>query len=267
MKKNGGMFIKNKSGQVTIFIILALLIVILGVLIYLFFPKIKTTIGLEAKSPPAFIQACIEEEIENNVNLLSLRGGSVNPGHYFLYDNEKIEYLCYTNEYYIPCVMQQPMLKQHIEKEIVKEIESEAKECFKILKENYENDGYEVNLRVGEINAELLPKRIVLTFENSLTLEKDTTERYDTFRVVVNNNIYELVSIANSILNWEARFGDAETTLYMNYYHDLKVEKLKQTDGTTIYILTDRNNENKFQFASRSVAWPPGYAIEIKTGQ
>jgi hypothetical protein len=48
----------------------------------------------------------------------------------------------------------------------------------------------------------------------------------------------------------------------MNYYHDLKVEKKKQLDGTNIYILTDRNNENKFQFASRSVAWPPGYGAE-----
>ena len=44
----------------------------------------------------------------------------------------------------------------------------------------------------------------------------------------------------------------------MNYYHDLKVEKNKQTDGSTIYILTERDTENKFQFASRSVAWPPG---------
>jgi len=56
-------------------------------------------------------------------------------------------------------------------------------------------------------------------------------------------------------------FGDAETTTYMNYYRDLKVEKKKKTDGTTVYIITDRNDGNKFQFASRSIAWPPGYAI------
>jgi len=77
--------------------------------------------------------------------------------------------------------------------------------------------------------------------------------------VILNNNLYELVSIVNSILNWEARYGDSETTIYMNYYHDLKVEKKKQSDGSTIYILTDRNTLDKFQFASRSVAWPPGY--------
>ena len=94
-----------------------------------------------------------------------------------------------------------------------------------------------------------------------LTLTKGGAEKYDSFRVVLNNNLYELVSITNSILNLEARYGDAETTIYMNYYHDLKVEKKKQSDGTTIYILTDRNNKNQFQFASRSVAWPPGYEI------
>ena len=76
---------------------------------------------------------------------------------------------------------------------------------------------------------------------------------------MLDNNLYELASIAESIVEWEATYGDSETTTYMNYYHDLKVEKKKQTDGTTIYIVTNRDTRNKFQFASRSVAWPPGY--------
>jgi len=45
----------------------------------------------------------------------------------------------------------------------------------------------------------------------------------------------------------------------MSYYHGLKVEKLNQEEGSTLYILTDKDTENKFQFASRSVAWPIGY--------
>jgi len=47
----------------------------------------------------------------------------------------------------------------------------------------------------------------------------------------------------------------------MTYYRDLKVEKKKQTDGSTVYILTKMDSGDKFQFASRSVAWPPGYGI------
>ena len=75
----------------------------------------------------------------------------------------------------------------------------------------------------------------------------------------MNNNIYELTSIAESILNWEAQYGDVETMTYMSFYKDLKVEKYKQTDGSKIYILTNRNTGDKFQFATRSYAFPAGY--------
>ena len=256
MKKIGE---KNNRGQVTIFIIIAIVIVVMGVLIFLFYPQIKTGLGFEEKNPSAFIQACIEEEIENSVEKLSLQGGSINPEHYILYDNEKIEYLCYTGDYYKTCIMQQPMLKQHIESEIKNEIKEEVKVCFDSMKESYEKRGYSVNLRPGETNIELLPKRIISTFDYSLTLTKKDSETFDSFKVILNNNLYELVSIVNSILNWESSYGDSETTIYMDYYPNLKVEKKKQSEGSTIYILTERDTENKFQFASRSVAWPPGY--------
>jgi len=248
----------NKRGQVTIFIIIAIMIVVVGILIYLYSPKIKSTLGFEEKNPVQFIEGCLKEDVETAVSKLSLRGGSMNPENYVLYGDEKIEYLCYTNQYYISCVMQQPMLKEHIENEIKNEIKSKADECFDSMKESFKARGYNVNLKKGPINVELLPKRIVTTFDHVLTLTKDSSETHEKFKIVLNNNLYELVSIANSILNMEASFGDAETTNYMNYYHDLKVEKKKQTDGTTIYILEDRNKGDKFQFASRSIAWPPG---------
>ena len=182
--------------------------------------------------------------------------------HYILYQDSKIEYLCYTSEYYKPCSVQQPLLKEHIESEIENEIKPAVVNCFNELKNSYESRGYTVNLRPGNVRVELLPKRVVARFNYTLTTTKTDTERYDSFNVVLNNGLYELVSIANSIIDWESEFGDAETTLYMSYYPDLKVEKLNQVDGSTIYILTDRNTGNKFQFASRSVAWPPGYGID-----
>ena len=248
----------EKKGQVTIFIIIAIVIVALGVLLYLFLPQIKVNFGFATDNPSEFIQNCMEDKIENTVKILSSQGGSLNPENYFLYSDEKIEYLCYTNEYYIPCVVQQPLLKQHIENEIKIGIRAESDSCFESLKQSFENQGFSVNLKAGDIKVELLPKIMVVMYNRSLILTKDSTERYEKFDVVLNNNLYELMSIANSILGMETQYGDSETTIYMNYYHDLKVEKKKQTDGTTIYILTDRKTEDKFQFASRSIAWPPG---------
>jgi len=249
----------NKRGQVTIFIIVGIIIVVFAILIYMFYPSIKSNLGFGSQNPSAYMQTCLEDDIVNSVDVLSAQGGSIKPEHYITYNNEDIEYLCYTNEYYKTCVVQQPMLQNHVEEEIKKNINSRALECFAGMKATYENKGYSFNSRGENFEVELLPKRIVVRFNDSVTLIKEDSENYDSLEVVLNNNLYELVSIANSILNWEAQYGDSETTIYMNYYHDLKVEKKKQGDGSTIYILTDRNNENKFQFASRSVAWPPGY--------
>lgn len=256
--KKGGFKIKNK-GQVTIFIIIAILIVGLAVLFYFVIPKAETTTVFDEKNPSAFIQACLEDKIKDTVEIVSLQGGSLEPEHYVVHQDETVEYLCYTNEYYRACVMQQPLLKQHIESEIKSDIESVVRDCFNALKESYEEKNYNVNLEPGITNVELLPKRVVTSFDYALTVSKAQTDRYDSFSVVLNNNLYELVGITNSILESETLYGEAETTLYMNYYHDLKVEKLKKSDGSTVYILTDRNIGNKFQFASRSMVLPPGY--------
>ncbi len=111
----------------------------------------------------------------------------------------------------------------------------------------------------GITNIELLPKRVVASFDYVLTVSKTQTDRYDSFSVVLNNNLYELTSIANSIVEWEATVGEAYPTDYMTFYPDLKVEKNLRDDGTKIYVLTDKNARNKFQFASRSLVFPPGH--------
>jgi len=253
---------EGKKGQVTIFIIIALLIVAIGVLVYLFYPKIFPSAETETKNPSIFIQECMEEEIQDTVNTLSVQGGSVNPTFYYDYYNgvgvDKVEYLCYTNQYYQKCVVQQPMLISHIQSEILNEIEDETISCFNSLKMSYENRGYDTDMKSGNTTVELLPGKIVTTFGYELTLTKGDTEKYQNFNIVLDNNLYELASIANSIINWETQYGDAEVTTYMNYYHNLKVEKKEQLDGTKIYILTNRDSENKFQFTSRSYVFPPG---------
>ena len=249
----------GNRGQVTIFIIIAIIIVAIGLLIYSFYPKLTTTFSNEEKNPPAYIQACIEEKIQDTVEKVSIQGGVINPVNSLLYNDTQVEYLCYTEEYYVPCVVQQPMLKTHIEKEIKDEINSDVESCFSSMKGSYEKKGYTVQLTSGEKKVELYPERIVSTFDYSLTLTKGSdTQKYDSFIVVLNNNLYELVSIANNIIEWETLFGDAETTTYMTYYHDLKVEKNLRGNKGKIYVLTNRNTGDKFQFAIRGQIMPAG---------
>ena len=249
---------KSKRSQITIFIIVAVLIVAIALVIFLVSPNLRKNLGV-AENPEAFIQTCLEDKIKESAELISLQGGSIEPEFFYMYDNNKLQYLCYTNQYYELCTAQIPFLRKHIEDEIKSNIESDVDFCFGSLKENHKDS----TLKEGEIIVELLPKRISTTINNEFTFRQgDSTKTQKSFRVVLNNNLYELVAIAQNIMDWEIAYGEAEPANYMSIYHELKVEKKKQTDETKIYIITDKTTGDKFQFASRSLPLPPGYGGE-----
>jgi hypothetical protein len=269
-------FINSKKGQITIFVILGVIIVGAAALIYVLYPQIKSAF-LGISDPQSYIQSCVQDKIKNIISNLSMQGGSMAPLNYYPYYNEhsnklySVEYLCYINQYYLPCVMQQPLLQQHIENEIETNIQVTADSCFSSLQKNYQNKGYTVNFVKGDTLVDILPGRVVVTFNNQLTLTKDTTQRYEKFQALVDNNLYDFISITSSILNWEGTYGDAPTQTYMLYYHDLIVEKKevgapkdpteggRDSDGTKIYILTNINTGESFQFATRGFVIPPGF--------
>lgn len=258
--------LRKKRGQVTIFIILALVIVGIAILIYFLSPGIRIGPGGESgavfdeQNPYAFLNFCANEKIKEVVETVSLQGGSLNPEHTIMYQGINIEYLCYTNEYYIPCNIQRPFLEQHIEAEIWRGIKSEIDVCFNQLEQNYIQRGYTVNIDPGISKVELLPKRISISLEHVLNVRKGSDIRtYDSFSISLDNNLYELVNIASDIIEWEAVHGDFETLYHAVLSPNIRLQKQKQLDGTTIYILEDRETENKFQFASRGLAWCAGY--------
>ena len=72
---------------------------------------------------------------------------------------------------------------------------------------------------------------------------------------------YDIIMIASAIQDFEAEYGDSNPETYMALYPNIRIEKLKQSDGTKVYIISDRNTLEKMQFATRSLAWPPGVTI------
>ncbi|HLC86713.1 MAG TPA: hypothetical protein VJH65_00335 [Candidatus Nanoarchaeia archaeon] len=264
------LFNKNKKAQLAIFVVIAVVIAVAGVLIFLFYPQILPGAAPPARveNPAGILQSCLEENLTEIVEKISSQGGDLDPKHYILYKGEKLKYLCYTSQYYVPCVVQEPLIFNHVTSEIKNGISGKVTECFDEMQNFYEEEGYTYDLDAdlrnieGAMNLELLPKKVVLTLNTLLTVSKgEEPQRFEKFVILLDNNLYELLSIATSIISFEVSIGDAETTDYMNIYHDLKVEKIVQGEGSTIYILTDRNTGNKFQFASRSIALPPGYGL------
>jgi hypothetical protein len=249
---------ENKRGQVTLFVIAGIFILVLGVLIYFFMPRLQSNYT-NTNNPNEYMQGCLEKSIEENLKIISSQGGKLEPEFYYEYNNEKIEYLCYTEEYYKTCIVHQPLLIGSVKQELANSIKEKSNECFNQMKSSFENKGFKTNLKIGEIQVDFFPKNVVVNFDTSFSLEKENVENYDSFKINVKSGMYDLLAIATSIIDFETTYGDSETTVYMDYFRDVKVEKNKLSSGTTIYTLKDRNTLEEFKFASRSLVYPAGY--------
>jgi hypothetical protein len=150
------------------------------------------------------------------------------------------------------------MIKEHIEKEVNELINPKAQECLENLKEEYEKRGYSVSLLQSEANLTIEPHKMIIQFKAPMTISKDTTRTFNNFNVEIKSEIYDLLMLVTSIIEYESTLGDSETTDYISYYPDLSMKKIKLSDGSKIYTLRNVVTNESFRFASRSLSWPPG---------
>src|SRR3989344_5822139 len=250
----------NKRGQVAIFVIIAIVIVAVILVIFLR-PRLGFT-TTQGFSPEKYLGDCIEPNLRDNINKIASQGGYYNPEGFVVYNSTKVKYLCYTSQYYKTCMVQQPKLREHFEGEIDSLIKPKVEQCAMNLKAEYERQGYAVSLSQAEESISIVPGNIRINVIAPITITKESSENFRSFKVNIKSEMYDLIMTSVSIIDYESTYGDSETTLYMQYYPDLKIEKTKLSDGTTIYVLTNVISKESFTFASRSLAWPPGYGIE-----
>jgi len=257
----------NKKAQVTIFVILAIVLV---AAIVIFFAVsdygrglIDRVSGQEFDVEGSLIQ-CIDssEIIDNGIKIVLSQGGSLDPKLYYLYNNTKLRYLCFTNDNYVTCINQEPLLIQHVESEINKAIKPGVESCIDNLNKQLENRGYKVQAGKLNISVDLIPDNILVKINYPISIERaEQSKSFDGFNIKKKSKAYHLISLSTSILNYEARYGDSETTTYMVLYPKTKVEKLKQGDGTKVYRVSNRDTKEVFSFATRSLVFPPGYQL------
>lgn len=242
----------------TIFIIVAIVIVA-AVLVVLLRPDIKEQIFGGEFNPGSYLKDCVEPKTRDYVKLLADQGGYSNPEGFILFNNTKVKYLCYTNEYYKTCIVQQPMIKEHFEMELSKLLIPETKKCVDALKEEYERKGYSVSSGNIDASVSVVPDKILINVQTPITVTKESSQTFKEFDLDIRSEMYDLLFIAHSIIDFEATYGDSETTLYLQYYPDLRIDKAKLSEGSKVYRVSNVVTKESFTFASRSISWPSGY--------
>jgi len=261
-----------KKGQIAIFVIIA--IVIIGAAI-LFFTL--TDIGRETirsitpggSSSGSFdieaeFSTCIidNELIDAEIREILMKGGRKNPDFFYMHEGNPYSYLCHTNEYYTACVNNNPLLLQSVEMEIDKIISPLVSDCYRDLQVKLKDQGFET--RSGDLNVviDITQGNINIKTDTTLNIKKGESSRtIDGFEIRKPSEAYQLLSVSSSIISYETLYGDSDPVAYMSLYPNTRVEKIKQSDGTTLYKVSDRTTLEEFNFATRSYAMPAGYGL------
>jgi hypothetical protein len=249
----------NKQGQVAIFIIIAILIVS-GVLIYFLWvkPQYFPSSGGELN-----IDQCIADALEDNVEMLGENGGFLEPDFSYMYNGKEVAYLCYTNLYYKGCTVQKPFLKQHFEDELERAVREEINLCYEDSISELKRKGFDVVSGLPDLDIVLEPGRAVVLLDVPVAVSSQgLSQSFTSFKTEVSSRMYDILMLSTAILQSETRYGEADVTSMMLFYPDFGIDKIRRSDGTTIYIIEDLKSKAKFKFAIRSFAWPAGYGTD-----
>lgn len=254
-----------KRGQISIFIIIGITLVV-GIVSYFAFkggliPSINY--GKET-NPNIFLEACLKDKIRDTAEIIELQGGYVEPSFAkkFKFGEEEyhnIAYLCYNENYYIPCINQEPMLIQHINNELTDEIYSTVEECYNDMVNNLEEEGYGVESNYRSFEVKLIPENINVNIDADLSITKqDVKYEQEDLIVSVKSHLYDMSIIAQEIVSQEAEYCSFNNVGFMMINPKFELNNFRTSDLETIYRIKYKDSGEEFRFVIHSCVNPPG---------
>jgi hypothetical protein len=250
---------RRNKGQMTIWIIVALIIFIMIIILFIFLkPNIKSTTQ-ETPNPEPAIDACVKQAVDAAVNIMLPNGGFITPKNTVPHNNIKVEYLCENIGYFKPCINQHPLLINEMEQEIVNTITLQVDACFDSVKSDFESEKYSIMMDEMSISVRMKPGVIeVETLRNISATKNEQTIYFSEFNSKVSSSAYDLARIAQEIADQEAKYCYFEYVGYHILYPRYKITVTKYSDLTKVYTIKDTQTNKVMNIAIRGCAIPAG---------
>ncbi|MEM4605592.1 MAG: hypothetical protein QW103_00955, partial [Candidatus Pacearchaeota archaeon] len=251
---------KKKKGQLTIFIIIGVIFVFLIFFLFYylrpeFIEPVTSILGLKKKN----FEDCLDQSISKKIQELSLKAGFVNPQFKHSYKGENYTFLCYTKEYLKNCVVQEPFLKDRFEDSLKEILKGDLETCYSRSIKELERRG--LDIESGEIvfNVSIEPKEIIIRISAPTKIySEDISSSFKDLKYSYKTNLYQVLMIVTSLIQFETYYGDSEQMQHMFYYPNIKILKTRLDDDIKVYSVIEKNEGIKFNFAVRSLTFPPG---------
>ncbi len=207
----------NKRGQIAIFVVIGLVLIIALVFIFLFrdnlidFNKKNTNpqkyLEGQASDINKMINKCLKKEITDATKKLLENAGQFDePVNYIAYKGRKYRILCQKLKDTDKC-LSSPIFLKEINKKLIEYTKNKIENCIKI--ENFENQGYDITkLSEPILNIEIKNKEIFVDYDYSIKLVRDENS------VIIKSNsvrldipLGEIITETNLVLDQRAKLG------------------------------------------------------------
>ncbi|MFB6246585.1 MAG: hypothetical protein ABEI74_03275 [Candidatus Pacearchaeota archaeon] len=265
----------DKRGQVTIFIILAVLVVG-GIVLYFLLSggsgdSQEVSGNQDVQSPSAFLKSCMEDDVRRTLRRLGVRGGNFDSEDTirFKFTNDSytngytnISYLCYSASYFDTCNVLDPNFVGGLDEEIEGKVSSKFADCVSNLRDAYEDNGFDVrgpgykrsnfysNLSRGELSLGLK--------DTSWTLDKtNESAEIENIGFSMFTRLHDIAMVSNEIVSQQANYCNFNEHSYTNLYNEYEISRTSAPNSTWIFTVKHINTNDVFRFATRSCVPSP----------
>ena len=248
----------NKRGQIAIWVIIALIIVVALSIVFVFKNRLHL-VKQDEFSPQTYMQRCIHDTVDSAVKQMLPQGGFIAPQNYKLYQGKKIEYLCYNHGYFGTCIAQHPTYLVELEHELNVYVEPKIAGCYDALKTELERRGSTVTYGSLQVNTSVAPQKILVVVNKSASIVKDeNAQSFNSFMAETRSSTYDLARVAVETSNQEAVYCYFDYLGYMLLHPEFTITKDVLSDDTKIYSITTDATDETLTIAIRGCAIPAG---------
>jgi hypothetical protein len=249
----------QKRGQITIFIIVGVLILIGLLLYFLIFAEVVVMEEPPSRIPRNFVEECVYDSVKPSIDTVFEYGGFTVPRLAITRNDHPYTYLCYSDLYHDKCRSMYPMLVHITESQIKQDSVERIEECFDFLEDDYRRRGFDVESEPLEYRVEIVPRSVRLRINKPMSLVKgETLENFERFDFKIPSDLYDIIAISHRIVNQEAEFCYFESNGFMVLYPKYNITRIDYLESK-IYHIQNRQTKEVLKFATRSCAYAPGF--------
>jgi hypothetical protein len=236
----------GKRGQLTIFILVAIIIIAIVFVYFLIFKNnLSEYSNPDVEKTHIIIKDCIESTLVDSVRLIGLQGGYFTlPEKYFETELSKIAYGYYNQENTLVSISK-------MENEINSYIEIALPLCVD------ENNFDDLNIEKKEVNAKIDIKEdlvsVKIDFPVCITKEESISCLKKDYLSKVEVRLGDIHNIATDIINQKIKYPDLIDLTYLSSF-SYSVSILPYDNNIFIYLITDEDYElNEVPYVFRFV--------------